>query len=45
MLLGPSVFAAPFLKKMGFFRKFGDSASNEQNATEEPEVMKEIGDT
>ena len=46
MLLGPNVFAAPFLRD---FRespqKFEDSESTEQNATEEPKVMKERGDT
>ena len=44
-LLGPSVFAAPFLHDLrGDPRKFGDRGSNEQNATDDPKVMKERGD-
>jgi len=45
-LLASSVFVALFLR--GFWenpRKFGNIGSTEQNATDEPEAIKERGDT
>jgi len=46
MLLGPSVFTTPFLRYFrGEAQKFGDSGSTVKNATDEPKLMKERGDT
>ena len=45
-LLGPSVFAAPFLRDfLGNSRKFRGSGSTEQNATYEPKTIKKRADT